>query len=486
MPRLIDHLVFRARVEPGSVALQALQRQLTFGQLLRFVRRLGARFRQIGIQPGQVVVTSIPDKYLDWIMTLALSHEGAVSCSNQGHASLEGVLAYDWMITDRAVGHFPARKTIVIDRNWLAALEDPPQPIAPVAPGSDASPCRIVFTSGTTGRRKAVALSSVQAIERARKSIQCVTPYDRFLSLFAMSTGLGLNAAIISLLKGAPHYCFGADGGAAEMIHRFSIEGIHGSPVQIAGLMKRAAESNLDLASVKVVISAGGAPSPLYLETVAKSLTANVYNDYGSTETANIGAFKPTPRTPTAICGFLWPDAQVEVVDETHAPLPRGEEGLIRVRTPHMVSGYHNDAQATAEAFRDGWFYPGDRGALRGDGLLVLAGRESELINRGGVKIDPAAIDHVLVDWPGIEDAAVFGYENTAGVQEVGAALVVADDFDIAALREGLLKKLGPSRCPSRFFRVDKILRNRAGKPMRAQLSKQITQWAATRTPDAG
>jgi acyl-coenzyme A synthetase/AMP-(fatty) acid ligase len=92
----------------------------------------------------------------------------------------------------------------------------------------------------------------------------------------------------------------------------------------------------------------------------------------------------------------------------------------------------------------------------------------------------------VLVDWPGVEDAAVFGYENKAGIQEVGAALVVADDFDIAVLREGLLKKLGPSRCPSRFFRVNKILRNRAGKPMRGQLSRQITEWVAKQETDAG
>jgi acyl-coenzyme A synthetase/AMP-(fatty) acid ligase len=175
-------------------------------------------------------------------------------------------------------------------------------------------------------------------------------------------------------------------------------------------------------------------------------------------------------------CGYLYPDAAVEVVGESDESLPYGVEGLLRFKRPHMVNEYYNDPLLSAKYFRDGWFYSGDRGRLMNDGLLILTGRDSELINRGGIKIDPVSIDHYLVDYPGVEDAAAFGFINKIGVQDVAVAIVIADNFDIDTLKIKLHEKLGGARYPSYFIKVNKIPRNQMGKVMRGQLSKQFDQ----------
>jgi len=141
-----------------------------------------------------------------------------------------------------------------------------------------------------------------------------------------------------------------------------------------------------------------------------------------------------------------------------------------------MACEYFRDPEESRKFFRDGWFYPGDRGRLLADGLLVLSGRESELINCGGVKIDAALIDQSLLDHEGVIDAAAFGIEGKTGIQEVAAALVVADGFDFEALHAALLAKLGKVGAPQQFFRVKEIPRNEMGKVMRTQLASHVAK----------
>jgi acyl-CoA synthetase (AMP-forming)/AMP-acid ligase II len=186
-----------------------------------------------------------------------------------------------------------------------------------------------------------------------------------------------------------------------------------------------------------------------------------------------VSLFKITPDQ-TSVAGYPHPEARVEIVNEGHEPLPQGKEGLVRIRTPDMVREYYKNPEATAQSFRDGWFYPGDRGRLMRDGLLVLAGRDSELINRGGVKIDPVSIDQFLGDYQGISDAAVFGLENRMGIEDIGAAIVAAENFDMRALQQALLETFGKARSPSVYFKVQHIPRNEMGKVMRAHMSKRF------------
>ncbi len=80
----------------------------------------------------------------------------------------------------------------------------------------------------------------------------------------------------------------------------------------------------------------------------------------------------------------------VQLVDDYHRPVPRGEIGRISFNTLAVPDGFYNNPQATAESFHDGRFLPGDIGRLDEDGYLYLVGRSKDVIIRGGVNIYPA------------------------------------------------------------------------------------------------
>jgi acyl-CoA synthetase (AMP-forming)/AMP-acid ligase II len=136
-----------------------------------------------------------------------------------------------------------------------------------------------------------------------------------------------------------------------------------------------------------------------------------------------------------------------------------------------MVDRYLGDPGATARSFKDGWFYPGDMGLIRPDGGLTLAGRDSELLNAGGVKVDPNRLDHFALQWAGVQDACSFEYETASGVNGVGIALVTEEDLDVAALVADLKSEFSTA-APTLVARVDAIPKTRNGKPMRRQLAE--------------
>ena len=155
MANLIDHLVYRAHFDPKAIALQDLERQLTFGQLFFLVKRFSSKLRQAGIKPGDIVITSFLDNYLDWIITLALFHEATITCSNHGYAPIDNSIDYDWVITDRA-DLFEPGKTILVDNDWVADAQNQSYEIDQFNYESNDSVPRLILTSGTTGQTKVV------------------------------------------------------------------------------------------------------------------------------------------------------------------------------------------------------------------------------------------------------------------------------------------------------------------------------------------
>ena len=137
-----------------------------------------------------------------------------------------------------------------------------------------------------------------------------------------------------------------------------------------------------------------------------------------------------------------------------------------------MADRYLGNAEASARAFKDGWFYPGDLGFIRPDGGLSLAGRDSEILNAGGVKVDPNRLDHFALTIPGVRDASSFEYETSSGVPAVGIALVADDDIDVNGLLADLKAEFSTA-APSLVARVDAIPRTRNGKPLRRQLAEE-------------
>ena len=151
--------------------------------------------------------------------------------------------------------------------------------------------------------------------------------------------------------------------------------------------------------------------------------------DRGSLETAG-RAVPPREGAKAAelpCLGRPFPGAELRVVDAAGAPLPERSSGEIEIRTPSLMSGYFENAEASAAAFRDGWLRTGDVGYLAA-GELYLVGRSKDLVIIGGRNVAPQDVERVVEGIAGVRPAGViaFGRLSDSGTEELGVLVEVA------------------------------------------------------------
>ena len=175
-------------------------------------------------------------------------------------------------------------------------------------------------------------------------------------------------------------------------------------------------------------------------------------------------------RYPGAV-GFVSPGVEVQAVDADDRPLPAGAEGVLRIRSPNCVDGYLGDAQASALAFKGGWFYPGDVGSVSSDGLVCISGRTREMINAGGVKVSPRLIEDIVLENPDIADAAAFVVPGASGLDEIWLAIVQKKPVDAQALHALCVQRLG-QKAPKSILLANELPRSANGKVLLDELVK--------------
>jgi long-chain acyl-CoA synthetase len=147
-------------------------------------------------------------------------------------------------------------------------------------------------------------------------------------------------------------------------------------------------------------MGAGGAPLPRAIEQTLLAAGLPIFPGYGLTESSPVITFNLTTRNKPYTVGVTIPGVEVKI-----AP-----DGEVLTRGPHVMKGYWNKPEATAEAIRDGWLYTGDLGALDADGFLTITGRKKELlVLSNGKKVVPTQIEGLLVADECIDQAVVYG-----------------------------------------------------------------------------
>ena len=227
---------------------------------------------------------------------------------------------------------------------------------------------------------------------------------------------------------------------------------------------------------LRFVRVASGAMDDDESDRLERLLGVPVLSGLSTTETGTIAlqSLPPAPRRRGS-CGERL-RARVDVVDEDGRALPPGVTGAIRVRGPQVFTGYLDDDALTALTLADGWFATGDLGSIDEHGELRIAGRRSEVINRGGEKIAPEEIDAVLRSLPEVAQAAAFAIPHPRLGQEVVAAVVAKPGTD---LREDdvitrVRTKLGARRAPRRVWIVESLPAAGGGKLARHRLAEWL------------
>jgi acyl-CoA synthetase (AMP-forming)/AMP-acid ligase II len=239
------------------------------------------------------------------------------------------------------------------------------------------------------------------------------------------------------------------------------------APQQCEDLLKHRDLDSYDKSSLQVLRKAGLPFQKRSVQAIMERITPHVFQGYGGTEFSEASILLPEEQlSKIGSAGLpLW-GTEIDVVGADHKPLPPGTQGIIRVRSPSVCDGYYNDPDATAAAFRDGWYYSGDLGFLDDDGFLYISGREKNLIKTGGINVAPAEIEDILLSFEEVADAAVVGIPDEKWGTAIKAVIELRPGARMS--EQELLRRCGESlsryKLPKAIEFVDRLSRNALGK----------------------
>lgn len=255
----------------------------------------------------------------------------------------------------------------------------------------------------------------------------------------------------------------------------FRIDAMLATPTMLAQLLTACDQHPSIEVQVATIISSGGSLPRALLERVRPRLCSHIITGYGSTEAA-LSATAPAHRIAhiPGAAGYVTPGIRIEIVDEMDRAVPAGVEGIVRISSEFGIKGYLDDPFESAQVFRDGWFYPGDLGSLTSDNLLVIAGRQNDVLNAGGGKMAAEKIEAALLSYKGVREAAVFIATSEAGAEEVWAAIVSSEAVDAESLRTHCRLLMPAVFVPTHIVPLDRLPVNAMGKIDRPRLKDQV------------
>jgi acyl-coenzyme A synthetase/AMP-(fatty) acid ligase len=480
---IADSLAERADANPYGVALIAKNRILHFGALDKAVWRAAAWLRANGVKPGDVVALAMAGGALNLVAGYALARMGAVQLHlartdsealSEQLAARHGVVA---VLASRKIRGLAGIRRLRADPRWL---EDDGQPTDASlrAPGG-AAPWLIVRTSGTTAAPKSVLQSHATFVARRKLAAgpYGFAPGDRYLAVIPLDFVLGYKMCMDAHWVGAA-VIFATDesnfGSVLEIADRHGATFTYLTPSQL-GPLAQLAPDRPRLPGLRVLRCGSMAMPEALRHRVIERISPNLVISYGTSD-LDCGITEADARTQARFPGSVGKaraGVELEIVDDDASPVPAGETGRVRVRVPDMPTGYFEDPQATALAFRDGWFYPGDLGTLDPEGVLYLKGRSDDMMNCDGVKIYPADIEAALLAHPAVLEAAAFPLESDSRQHIPVAAVVLRETVPAGALKDWCRERLGV-RAPHMIERLDKLPRGESGKVLTREIARNL------------
>jgi acyl-CoA synthetase (AMP-forming)/AMP-acid ligase II len=207
-----------------------------------------------------------------------------------------------------------------------------------------------------------------------------------------------------------------------------------------------------------------------------KRIGVDCLESYGMTECMFVAVNLTTTHNEGHSVGHLLSGVKGEIRGPDGLTLPAGQEGDLWLRSDYSLVGYLDPAGGKSVSAFDhsGWLNTGDIGRLEEDGRLTITGRRKDLIIHGGTNVSPKAVEDVLLDFAGVQEAAVMGAPHPFWGEEVLACLILDSNvrLDELALRAHCCSRLNPDAVPSRFLILKEFPRSNSGKVQKHMLSK--------------
>ena len=504
-PRFLDERVSHwAAVNPDGEAITYLSRSWTWSQWYERIRRVAGAMAERGINRGDVVA------FLDKnhpacaeVLIGAASLGAATAIINFRLAADE----MDYVLNDSGakilfVGA-ELRPGIDAIRDKIPGVEhiievkpegdDEYEAVLAAATPVDRSPdvqsddmAIVMYSSGTTGRPKGVAISQANLIAHTVNAFDSwsAEPGDKNLVAMPLFHVGGTSYMQFGLHNGVPSYMtrdvdgVALAGGILAGANRTFLV-----PAVLAKVLETGPEAVKLFGGLKTyAYGASPMPLPLLREALQAWPDTDFIQVYGLTEVCGVvTALMPEDHRSgneerMISAGTLIRNAELRVVDpNTMQEVPTGQQGELWFRTPQLMKGYLNKPEATAEAITpDGWFRTGDIGRIDADGYIFVEDRLKDMIISGGENIYSIEVERILSEHPAVAEVAVFGIPDEKWGESVKAVVALdepaEDEVSAADLIAWTREHLAAYKCPKSVDFLEALPRNPTGKIMKKDL----------------
>lgn len=342
----------------------------------------------------------------------------------------------------------------------------------------------ILFTTGTTGAPKGVALSYLNHAAAARNINEFIgnTSDDVELLALPVSHSFGLGRLRCSLSIGATVVMLGSFANVKKFfgeIKRCNVTIFGMVPASWGFIKKMSGKYIGKFANQLKFIEIGSSFMPIEDKQLLMELLPNtrICMHYGSTE-ASRSAFMEfhSYKDNLLTAGHASPHTDIKLFSTDGKVLPLGEEGEVCVKGEHVTCSYWNETpERFASDFFDDYFRTGDCATMDSEGNIYLKSRIKEMINVGGKKVSPMEVEDILNKIPGIKESACIGIPDPGIVLgEVVKAFIVADEsLTDNEIMEQLKSQLEVYKLPVEIERINEIPKTSSGKIQRLKLKKK-------------
>ena len=519
-----EALALRANEDPRRPFVVSGDRRLTYGEVDAQSDALAAALHELGIEAGDRMALTLPNWPEFIVATFAAAKLGAVIVPlNPRFTTPElqymlrhsetavVVTAENWEGVDYLARYegflasLPDLQYVVSvgeEELWyddrIHQLEDllssgEGRPYPRRAGGADEL-FAILYTSGTMGKPKGVALSHANLLCTAAATADAVGlgPDDVVFGLNTLFNVFGIaNGVLGTLAAGASLVLHERDDPAValELVERERVTVYHGVPTNYVMALDEPSRGERDLRSLRTGIVAGAPASEELVDRVRRELVPEIRIGYGMTETSETVAVTrgdDPPGKQRSTVGAPLPGVEVRIIDVDGSVLPVESVGEIAVRGPGVMQGYYRQPQETAAAFiQDGFFLTGDLGMLDEEGYLHVLGRRKEMIIRGGFNVYPREVEDRLHAHPAVLDVAVVGLPDEI-LGEVSCACIVPVEGAIVTgeeIKDFCREVLADYKVPDLVRFLDSFPMTGSGKVRRVELARVISAGESSRRP---
>jgi acyl-CoA synthetase (AMP-forming)/AMP-acid ligase II len=416
--------------------LTADGRTVSFAEFDRATDRVGNALLAGGMAPGDRVGVLLPNGIEGLVVYYALAKAGLVRVP-LNHRETPGEWAYKLQDSgSRGLVHSGTEidgPDLVQswDPSWLerTAWSGSAEPCD--VPGDVEAPYRLGYTGGTTGKPKGAVLT--MRSEHAELA--------HFLIDLLPGVGPGdvmLHAAPVIHASGAfflPHLVRGAHNvvmtawNASIYLEELQRTGATASflvPTMIAMAIDEPGADGLEVPQLRRLCWGASPMAPSVSERAQHVFGQVLAQTYGQAEAPMaITVLQPDEHDRIGSAGRPYSLVEVRIVDEDDQEVAVGESGEVVTRGQHVMSGYWNRPEASAETLRGGWLHTGDIGRMDDDGFLYLVDRRNDVIITGGSNVYPREIEDALTGHPAVREAAVVGLPSERWGEVVHAVVAL-------------------------------------------------------------